>query len=360
MPPPRRRSLLVALHWGLGFVAAFGLLWAIAPPFVNSVWPDAWDPRIGRALPPDGSLLRFRTEGWGDTRYGPHGLQAADLRSPAPVKIAVWGDSFVQGAHVDDDEKFGARFRRRWGERMPAVTTVAVGYPGRNVTDSWFLMPRYAEFQDFRAHVVVITDLFELSPDGRTFLGPPRWEFVERRRDPPLPRLRRRLAGARLDFLWRPLHRLLVDHRNPIGGEPLRWGPGPAAPTTVSQRTWRDLEEVDPVAWDHVLDRLRARTDRPLLLLYAPRVPFLQDGRLLDEHPARPWAEDLARLCHSRDIDFTDLSAAFAAFHSRTGRLPIGFHNGQMGYGHWNSAGHDLVAEALVEWVAEQRLAAGE
>ena len=318
--------------------------------FVNSIAPEPFDPQVGRHLPAPGSELRFRTEGAATTRYAAHGLLADDVEARAEIEVGVWGDSFVQGAQVADDQKFGAAFRELWNAEASA-TTVAVGYPDRSIGDVIALLPRYEDLRDFDAHVVLLPDLFDVSPDGKTFFDRPDFRFVERRRDPPWEGLRARVADVRLDFTWFSFQRVVGAKRNPIGGEALRWRVGPAASSAPALRRWPALYEVDPAAWRFALQALRRATDQPVAIVYAPRVPFLDKGRVRREHPVTDLAARFAAMCREEGVDFVDLSPALAKHFERTGQPALGFHNGRMGRGHLNAAGHEILAEALVDWV---------
>ncbi len=356
LPPPsslrdETAQPLVLGRWFVGALASGLLLWAFGAEFVNSIEPEQFDEKIGRHLPRPGAKLRFRSEGWATTRYASHGLLADDVEAKASFAVGVWGDSFIQSAHVDDDEKFGARFRERW-VGQPTVTTVAVGYPGRAVADVVALLPRYEAIKNFSAHVVVLPDLFDVSPNGTTFIERPRFEFSEHRREPPWPALRERLARSRLDFLWTPIHRLFVAHRNPIGSEPLRWRVGPVPTEANRWRRWPELYDVDPAAWQFALRELRASTDAPLAILYAPRVPYLDDGRVLLEHPVADLAARFGAMCRQEGIEFIDLSGALAAHFESSGRTPMGFHNGRIGRGHLNGDGQKVLADALILWAS--------
>ncbi len=337
------------------------LLWVFGAEFANSVAPYPFDETIGRHLPAPGSSLRFRTEGWATTHYAEHGLLAVDVEAlasrpdtlPPPILVGVWGDSFVQGVHVDDGMKFSSQFRRLLGDDSE-VALVAIGQPGWDVTDVVDLVDRYEALYDFEAQLLVLHDLFDFSPNEETFVTDPAFRFVSRERHPPAPRLRSRLAALRLDFVWVSWERLFLAHRNPVGGAPLRWRPGPVPSTAKTWPSWTQLEEVSPAAWDFALDRLVGSSQRRWTIVYIPRIPFFDGGRVQLEEPAVGIVRRFAEHCSARGVEFVDLSDRLKAFYLDRGRSAFGFDNGQVGRGHLNADGHRILAEALVEWSREQ------
>lgn len=339
---------------GAAALLAFAALWSFGGEFANSVAPEVLDPAVGRPLPAPGSVRRFRSEGWGTTHYGEHGLLEADLRAlraapPGQRLVGIWGDSFVEAAHVDDPEKFSSQYRRLAAGHDAAVL-LAIGHADRDLTDVVELVPRYESLFDFDAEVLVLHDLSDVSPNGVTFIGGPGRHFVAREVQVPAPALRATLAQWRLDFVWPSWYRLVVAHRNPIGGEALHLHPGRVHAAETMAPDWQRLEEISSADWAYALDRLAASSSHPWTILYLPRLPFLQDGTVLLEHPAADSARRFAGLCAERGVDFVDLSPRLAAFYRRTHRVPFGFDNGRMSRGHLNVDGHRILAQALLDW----------
>jgi hypothetical protein len=332
-----------------------GLIWATAWFFLDSIQPHVLHSDLGRYVAPTGSSYRFRSEGWAVTHYGEYGVAAlANLAAAPGARVALWGDSFVAAPHVPDSDKLAQQVTRQWQNlHHSTLTGVGIGRIDRTVADYYFLIPRYEAIADFLCHVVVMGSLRDVCPDQQWFRTEPDFAFLDRDRRQPLPALRGFLAAWRLEFLWGPFWSLVGEHRNPLSRTPIRFRPGPA-PATVQGPwwTWPDLAKVETAAWEFAVAALQSRTERPVVFLYAPRLPYLAEGRIVTQHPAREHARRFATVCRRFGVDFIDLSADFVEFFIATGRLPIGFANGQPGKGHYNRDGHRLIAAAVCQYVA--------
>lgn len=103
----RGRTLL---KWLLGLAIATAGAWVWSAPFVRSVVVYVPDEVLGTHVAKSGQVYRFRDEGWADTRFGRHGLVGIDDVAVVPgPKVAIWGDSFVVGYQVADEEKVASR-----------------------------------------------------------------------------------------------------------------------------------------------------------------------------------------------------------------------------------------------------------
>ena len=94
MKPSPVRSLVIT--WVLGAVIGTLLVGVTSPLFVRSYVPLQAD-RVRNVwtLPPN-HTYRWRSEGYADTRIGPHGMPGrTSLAGPksSHVRVALWGDS---------------------------------------------------------------------------------------------------------------------------------------------------------------------------------------------------------------------------------------------------------------------------
>jgi hypothetical protein len=237
---------------------------------------------------------------------------------------------------VDDPLKTAQRVTARSGGR---VTGVGIGRGGRQLGDYVRLMPRYESLFAPSLHVVVVADLLDVHPehdaDGfRLDAHPTRIET---------PRLRRALARLGLDFVFTAL-------QTPSGGG-LRFRPGPVARADDGGAAPPPLT---PAAAAFAMAALRAATDRPVLVLYAPRLPAIETGRLRTSPDTAEAAavETLDAACTGAGIAFVDLGDRLVQAWRDTGRFPRGFANGMPSRGHWNALGHDVAAQAILEHLA--------
>lgn len=351
---PRGRPLWRT--WAMGFALAPLLVWGLSAPFISSVIPYAWDGQIGDFVPPAGTTLQGRDEGWAQTRMGPHGVAALpSLDGIGPV-VALWGDSYVEALQVADDEKIAQQmtaFRARQSGANGWLTAVGVGRSGRSVADYVHLIPRYERLLDVRAHVIVLGNIDDVLLGAGGFTGPP-FALAETRAPANALGLRRVVHRFRLDFLWHAAQTVRGGLGLSEKGS-LRFFPGPVAQTGVGQRKASKYDRVAAVptreAVDFVLDAVQGAATRPVLFLYSPGLPRIVESQVavrtadLDAGAVAAFE----RGCEARGIPFVNLGPRFLAYWRRTGLFPRGFHNGRPSRGHWNAAGHRLAAEAVVD-----------
>ena len=98
------------------------------------------------------------------------------------------------------------------------------------------------------------------------------------------------------------------------------------------------------------MDAVREATDLPVVILYAPVIPQIVEGRVMEEVSTPQQAETMKSAAESADLVVIDLRQTLLDS-MRAGTWPHGFHNGRIGSGHLNSDGNQLVARALVDAV---------
>lgn len=329
-------------------------MWAGSWYFLDSVGPHVRDADIDRLVAPPDYRHRFRGEGWAVTEYGKYGIAAiADLRAVAAEKVAIWGDSFVEGQHVPDPDKMAQQVTSIWQDQewFPLIG-VGIGRGDRTVADYYHLLPRYEAITDFLCHFIVLPSLRDVCPDGLWFASRPSYHFRDRERRQPLPGLRAVLDRHRLEFLWGPLWSLWGKRSNPISGTPIRFRPGPAPPSESMPRDWATLAATETAAWDFLTAAVAGQTRRPVIFVYAPRMPYLEAGEVSSYDPGAASARRFAASCRRARVGFMDLTETFLEYHRETGRFPRGFANSIPGRGHLNRAGHRLVAESICAHVA--------
>ena len=91
-----------------------------------------------------------------------------------------------------------------------------------------------------------------------------------------------------------------------------------------------------------LLQSLKALGKHRNLIVYAPMIPRIANGKLTCEDANREMIEAFAAVCREEGIGFLDLGPAFAEDFRRTGKFPRGFFNTPVGEGHLNAHGHQL------------------
>lgn len=112
-------------------------------------------------------------------------------------------------------------------------------------------------------------------------------------------------------------------------------------------------EQAAPVeAWRFALETLRQMSRAPVLIVYVPATPSLHHGALVTSNPEAELLATFALECERAGVHLVDVGPKFEAYsRENPGRFPRGFQNSRPWEGHYNVAGHRLVAEALHDWV---------
>ena len=343
--------------WIGGFLASLLVAWAATALFDNSLLIAVEDPATGFLVSPPGYSYVHRTEGFGRTLFGAHGISgipdAAALTGP---KILFWGDSYVEGLQVDDNDKMAQAFTRLAREAGLDLTGVGLGGSGQRVADYYFKMPVYERLLPRTlAHVIVIADLADVLPDNgadchSSFLSKPALDLIWSQCLPNATGQRwgKLLAHLRLQGPY-DLYRRILDLRP-------RLTPGPANDAPAGAPEPELSPTARQTAWDFLLPRLRARTSLPLLIVYLPVTPRIQDNRVVTEPLQADAVAAFARTCAAHGIGFVNMADPFNAYFAETRQLPRGFANTPPGEGHINAAGHFLVARAVLEYLTGHAL----
>ncbi len=339
---PRR---LLAL-WFWGFVVATHITWVAARPLVDSILVRSWNPELEHTTLQPGQTVHWRSEGWGTTKIGDYGLPGfspRDARQPQPTVIALWGDSQVEGLCVDDAQKIHTQVEEL-AERNQGLSLQVLPC-GRSGTDArdWIARTPNIERQ-FQPdlHVWLVTEIDDLEavlrdtpPEPSRAMSPwvsrlSAWHteaFVAAGRNLVLDRA----TGQRRRLDWR-----LIPRSSP---SPIIYPP----PKSDEEL----LELMQPVA--SRISEHAAGLNKPLVIVYAPAVPFLSSVVNETDLLAPKFSAFEASVASSQ-LTILDLRPALIDYYHSTGQLPRGFNNGFPGLGHLNVAGNQIVAQAIVDW----------
>jgi hypothetical protein len=345
--------------WLSGLILATLIAWMVTPFFVNSIHQWRWHEELNRFARPVGYIQRWRSEGWGETHYGWYSISAIeDIREVEASKAAIWGDSFVEAFQVDDPLKMSQQLTRLWSRKHPdSLVGVAVGNSGWSVSDYYFLIPRYEEIFLPVCHFIIVSNLTDdICPDGQWFKSEPVFSFKEREPEGDLDaRWRQIMAEWKLEFFYYPLRTFTRDI---IEGGRIRFRPGPVERKLVEKMPVSTEFTYEPPldAWLFAVQSLQRQTNQPVVFIYAPRTPKLEEGRLVQEDPYGDWAEALEKVCMECNAGFIDMTPAFRGLVMEEGLFPRGFDNGLLSEGHFNRHGHRLIAKAMVDYLEAHAL----
>lgn len=365
LPAPRQ--------WALGLALSLAVAWLAGAVLLDTVQPLRLDAALGRYVAAPGTVLRTRSEGWASSRVGEHGIRGLPAgRLPEGPKVVFWGDSFVEGAQVDD----AARMAQRFGE---LATSAGLGLNGRDLNGKGlagvgvatggdalpdFLLKARATtpaLGEVRLHVFVLPRMADLLPGafrpGRaSFLASPTFHLAPGDERPSRAALALAPAFRRLELAGAFAAYERLRALSP------RWSVGPpvtpgTAPAPLSMPLSVPLLMPDTAAMrflvGHALQTARENGGGGVLFLHVPSLPRIAAGAVALDDPEAALARAFADVCAGAGAGFLDMGADFQAFFRSTGRFSRGFFNTPPGSGHLNEDGHRLVAQAVVRYIQE-------
>jgi hypothetical protein len=202
------------------------------------------------------------------------------------------------------------------------------------------------------AHFLVITGVGDLLPDKPSlhanFVSVPENRLVPSRFNPPFQTIKGLAASVRLDFLWHLFVKTYAYR--------LRFAPG----TRIAQNTDRDVNASfgsPPIdAWRFLLSRLKAQAAKPVVFVYAPSVPVIRGNGIDMADRNETLIKPFEVLCQEYGIGFIDMKQPFIDHYLRSGQFCRGFANSKPSKGHFNSAGHRLIAKEIIRSVVDKDL----
>jgi GDSL-like Lipase/Acylhydrolase family len=318
-----------------------------------------YDPTIGWTKISDGSVVyRFASERVHETSNS-FGGRGPEL-NPDGQRVLFLGDSFCEGYLVGDDHVFSYALQKL----MPALQLINLGVVGYSTdqelltyeqaqprlnpqlvvvlffdNDVWF----NAVTQEYRAK----KPMFEMTDTGLRLIGTP------------VPRPDPKVAAAPCaDCLSSPRLLWLLDRaRLRLSAGPSASSGNPSIPAEMQMYRRTQPPEMEN-SWKltaALLQRLRESTSDRLAIFYVPTVAAIYDTSW--EQTKRVYGMDdqwdihlaetrLAEICERLGIPLISPTTRFRESALRGETLYF------MQDGHWNAAGHKLVADILAQYLS--------
>ncbi|QDV60969.1 hypothetical protein [Crateriforma conspicua] len=339
-------------RWLIGLFFGTLIIAVTSPWFVRSYVPLTMDPVRKTWTLPEDAVYRWRSEGYANTHIGPHGMPGRTRLADGPSvrrRIALWGDSQAEGVAVDDSNKLFAAIERA----IDPHGSVAVYPLARSGEDAavWIeQIPRTEASLGIDAHVILMVDWEDLAVLQQHDTTSPDIGRNNTETDGTAPASKNAWAALLPAFVIQAARHVLTQDDG-ANIRRWRWTVGPVAKGDVPGHFPTVASENERVDWQKAMQALAESTNRPVLIVHAPRRPEIVNGRVVRslDHPdhirlLRAAASD-TRL-HWLDVTNDLIDAA------DSGDWPHGFHNGQIGVGHLNAHGYQLIAQRIAQHVA--------
>lgn len=344
---PCIRRLMVT--WIVGLMLGTSLIAITSPWFVRSYIPLRADSVRGVwTLPPD-HTYRWRSEGYAESAIGPLGMPgktSIGRRNDTVTRVALWGDSQAEGVCVQDAEKIFAQ-ADRLGRGTLEVFPLARS--GEDVADWLTQMPSVEKELGIDVHVLLIVDLPDLLNTASVPVPAPTAADIQQ--------ANAAIAAKLPAFVIQAARHVLTEAD---GSTPrsLRFTLGPVKksasnqPTDVTRRPPDVSDRAKPMAsrqrWQAAMIDLRSTTQRPIVLLYAPKIPQIVGGKVARFDRAASDFAEIQLAAERHGVQVIDVREQLRES-ADMGNWAHGFHNGQIGSGHLNAVGNRIVAAGLLD-----------
>jgi lysophospholipase L1-like esterase len=278
----------------------------------------------------------YTREGRGWTSYGEHGLVVNKTLNPAVTRVLFLGDSFTQGRHVSDNEKFTEIVEQRWNStHAHTIQTLNLGLGGLGMADYVY----FAQNVDrtFEPNLVFLLISADDLGNAAQFE-----RALTRLGRPP----KRNPASSLLDFLnetgyYAFLRQMIKQTQGFAENKSFATldyvgQTDPAPPDSTSETNVQDVATQ--------LDQIHQRWGDRLVIIYHSSAPGI------DRHATTAGNEQVWQEIQNQGIPAIDLCPALdQAFQAHT--PPTGFANSILGRGHFNRHGHAIVAAEVVAFL---------
>ncbi|MEL7500623.1 MAG: hypothetical protein AAFN77_23725 [Planctomycetota bacterium] len=350
MQPTSIQPVRLAVKWLLGLAVGSILVAFAAPLFVESNKSYVWDAELEAFVIREGTF-RFRHEGFSNTYIGAHGFAGVDNVNSSD-SYALWGDSQVQGLCVNDRWKIANLASTREVGLLP----IAKG--GDDVVDWYSKIPLAESAFKVKGHFLLVTDLQDMYPNGSDFIAAPDYEIrtkTQTKTDPPrMNSLKANVDRFQLSFVLLAAKNLFFEPRS-MQRRKLRFAVGPA-PTKQIETIEHSITDVAlSDTWKSLMPDLASRSSKPIVIVYCPTVPTIVNNHVSFKDPAENQFQLLSEAALEHGIDTIDLTDRMIESYQESAQFPHGFHNGKLGRGHLNPVGNQIIADAICDYISENR-----
>ncbi len=315
---------------------------------MDSLYCHEYDPVLKKYVYASGTTHINRSEGWASTWIGKYNTFAVrDIEKNSSIKVAIWGNSEVEGFQVPDSCKMAQQATQFFQKRGVNELAFAVAHSGNRLADYYFDIPKYEHIlSNIISHYIIICDLrVDALPNDTgnrsKFLYESGFLLTESDCKPPQQEIIHFLSKYKLRIVSYMYGRLTdmasnffknqFHQSNPISDN--------NEPTPYNKKD----------AWKFILRQLRRQTQVPLTIVYCPYVPVIEKGKVILEDPSREDKLVFATLCQEEGVNFIDLTEPFIRLYLQAKEFPRGFSNTTPSIGHLNENGQKVAAMAIFE-----------
>jgi lysophospholipase L1-like esterase len=341
---------------GISLFVSILFIWVVGYFFCNSLDYYKYDPQLNKFIHAPFLTYKHRTEGFASTKKGLFGINAIeDITKDGRRKIIVWGDSYIEGHQVNDKLKIPQVITKKLtnDSANSQIMSFAVGMSGDSVADYYFDIPKYESLvKSVAAHYIVITSINDILPDQLSdttrglFKSNP-LEIYHDKWHPEFQKAKAQLNNFGLYFIWQPIRSLISTIKK------ITFIPTAQISHVENKAQQTYSPQFLQESWEFLLSELRKQTSKPLVFIYCPHVPKIEENKISITDPDQQQIELFSKIAKKNNIQFLNSSYQFINFYETTGLFPRGFSNSKPSVGHFNKYGHEIVSRLIVDHLKE-------
>jgi len=343
------------LNLSIASIIAFAILYIIGYFFIDTSLYFEYSPQLKKWIPFSGKYT-YTKEGYASSQIGKFAISSIpDITKIKNSKIIFWGDSYVEGFNVPDKYKMAQQFTNlvKIEKNENNMMGVGYGFSGASLSD-YILEVKSIEtlITNIKMHVIVIDDLKDFIPSDKfpqenkfsKYVSSPNYQIVSSTWTPPDNNMQKFYNQTGLNAVRRILGNVRTSLKNArfsLGEVKLRIN-APAEKPIMKQEYS-----------DFILSELRAQTKLPIILVYVPSTPALNNGKVNYLSGENDITQKVILSCQKNNISFINTADDFNHFFKSQKIFPRGFFNSSPDSGHTNKYGNKLIAEIVYNKISQ-------
>jgi len=339
----------------IGLIVSIINIWAITALIDNPIGISNWDNKFQRFNYPEDITVTWKSEGWGSTYFGPHGiidLKKTDILNNKE-KVFVWGDSFVEALQIDDKYKFHKILNQSFQKNDLNRFAINFGASGQSLPFYYFQIPEYEKIigKPYRHYIIISSNdieplLISSNKENPHISIGDDIKFIKGNREPFSEiemKVRYLIETLNLQFLKIFKNNLQLNKK-------LRFYPGPFKKNEdeTDHLTNYSNDELQFIM-EKIVAKMSNQTQNPITFIYlSPRFEVI-NGKVEMVNSKNIFINIFEEACARHNINFIDANEIIYNKFEKKKKLPIGFSNRYLLNGHLNKYGHSILAEIIYE-----------
>ena len=339
----------------IGLIISIINIWVVTALINNPIGISNWDNNFQRFNYPEDITVAWKSEGWGSTYFGPHGiidLKKTDI-SNNKEKIFIWGDSFVEALQVDDKYKFHRILNQSFEKNNLNRFAINFGASGQSLPFYYFQIPEYEKIlgNPHRHYIVISSNdiephIISSNKENPHISFDKDIKFIRGNRKPFSKiemKVRLLIESLNLQFLKIFKNNLQLNNK-------LRFYPGPVKQKEDESEYLTNYSNNElKLIMEELVAKISNQTQSPITFIFLSPTFEVVSGKVEMIKNKNFYINIFEEACSNNNISFIDANDIIYYKFQKNQKLPIGFSNRYLLNGHLNKYGHSILAEIIYE-----------